>query len=270
MKTMRRISIGALIGGVVFAMTVMPVAAQSSDDEVAVEELQQQLEELQQQIEQLREQQGDDNDEDGVDDNATSTEPSDDEEGSATSSEALEEGGPPSADELPEQASDRAKQVMECLELGRTLRSGDAGSDVEDIQEFLKQQGYFDYQEATGYYGSLTEEAVKEFQAEEGIVNQGSPETTGYGQVGPQTRAALAQSTCLRQTAPGQQAQHNEEADSSSADGDWEGDRGRRPDHAGPPSESDSDFDDEDDAQGDTVATTSDNGDGDEDETSGE
>lgn len=43
----------------------------------------------------------------------------------------------------------------------------------------------------TGYYGSLTAAAVQRFQKKYGIVNSGSPDTTGYGLAGPETRAKL-------------------------------------------------------------------------------
>ena len=43
----------------------------------------------------------------------------------------------------------------------------------------------------TGYFGALTQKAVQRFQAKYGIVNSGTPLTTGYGRVGPKTRAKL-------------------------------------------------------------------------------
>ena len=42
-----------------------------------------------------------------------------------------------------------------------------------------------------GYFGSLTETAVEAFQSATGIVSSGTPQTSGYGQVGPQTRAKI-------------------------------------------------------------------------------
>lgn len=106
------------------------------------------------------------------------------------------DGGLP---DLPEQASDRARQVMQCLQLGRTLRLGMTGDDVQQMQEFLREQGFFNFSTATGYYGPITQEAIEAFQSSEGIVSSGSPDTTGFGQVGPRTQAALAQASCLRQ-----------------------------------------------------------------------
>ena len=43
----------------------------------------------------------------------------------------------------------------------------------------------------TGYFGSLTQKAIQRFQVKYGIVNSGTPSTTGYGRVGPKTRAKL-------------------------------------------------------------------------------
>jgi hypothetical protein len=47
----------------------------------------------------------------------------------------------------------------------------------------------------TGYFRTLTETVVKSFQRKNGIVSNGSPSTTGYGAVGPKTRAAI-QAAC--------------------------------------------------------------------------
>jgi len=43
----------------------------------------------------------------------------------------------------------------------------------------------------TEYFGALTREAVRKFQCAKQIVCEGSETTTGYGRVGPRTRAAL-------------------------------------------------------------------------------
>lgn len=43
----------------------------------------------------------------------------------------------------------------------------------------------------TNYFGTLTQNAVERFQAKYGIVSSGSPATTGFGHVGPKTRAKL-------------------------------------------------------------------------------
>ncbi len=43
----------------------------------------------------------------------------------------------------------------------------------------------------TNYFGSLTERAVQKFQAKYDVVSSGTPNSTGYGVVGPKTRAKL-------------------------------------------------------------------------------
>lgn len=69
-----------------------------------------------------------------------------------------------------------------------TLDPGDSGSQVTALQAFLAADTTL-YPEGlvTGYYGPLTEAAVKRFQCRYDIVCSGSPTATGYGRVGPQT-----------------------------------------------------------------------------------
>ena len=43
----------------------------------------------------------------------------------------------------------------------------------------------------TGYFGTLTQSAVQAFQCTESIVCSGSPDTTGFGAVGPRTRGRM-------------------------------------------------------------------------------
>ena len=74
----------------------------------------------------------------------------------------------------------------------RTVGSGARGDDVRNLQLYLASVGDYTHTVATGYFGALTQAAVRRFQCRSGIVCTGSPATTGYGLVGPQTRAALA------------------------------------------------------------------------------
>ena len=70
------------------------------------------------------------------------------------------------------------------LNLARTLQKGSTGDDVKDLQEFLaKDKDVYPEGLATGYFGSLTENAVKNFQNKNGI--------EPVGIVGPKTRAVL-------------------------------------------------------------------------------
>ena len=74
----------------------------------------------------------------------------------------------------------------------QTLYIGISSPQVTLLQQFFAKNSAI-YPEAlvTGYYGTLTEAAVKKFQAKYGIVSSGSPSTTGYGLVGPKTREKL-------------------------------------------------------------------------------
>ncbi|WP_276914504.1 3D domain-containing protein [Aneurinibacillus aneurinilyticus] len=51
----------------------------------------------------------------------------------------------------------------------QTLHYGMKNSDVRELQFALKNQGYFDFYTATGYYGTITVAAVKSFQRAKGL-----------------------------------------------------------------------------------------------------
>ncbi len=77
------------------------------------------------------------------------------------------------------------------IPLTRNISFGSRGGDVAVLQRLLISEGLL-ASEATGYFGALTQAAVQRFQAQNGIVSSGSPSTTGYGAVGPKTRAFIA------------------------------------------------------------------------------
>ncbi|MFH1789918.1 MAG: peptidoglycan-binding protein [bacterium] len=64
------------------------------------------------------------------------------------------------------------------------LYIGDKGKEVENLQNILKDLGYFTYPTITGYFGSATKEAVVKFQKK----NKLSPYP---GWIGPSTRSTL-------------------------------------------------------------------------------
>jgi len=72
-----------------------------------------------------------------------------------------------------------------------TLLLGLRSGDVKNLQTFLIQKGYLDSGYATGFFGTLTQKAVQQFQCDENIVCSGSPVATGWGVVGAKTRRAL-------------------------------------------------------------------------------
>jgi peptidoglycan hydrolase-like protein with peptidoglycan-binding domain len=54
-----------------------------------------------------------------------------------------------------------------------TLYPKDRGDDVTNMQEKLKTLGYYSYSKITGYYGSITLSAVRDFQKANGLVADG-------------------------------------------------------------------------------------------------
>ncbi|TSC79708.1 MAG: Uncharacterized protein G01um101429_383 [Parcubacteria group bacterium Gr01-1014_29] len=88
--------------------------------------------------------------------------------------------------------------VAACPRLTYNFYLGSTDTDTEEqvseLQKFLASDSSI-YPEAsvTGYFGPLTEQAVKRFQEKHSIVSSGSPDTTGYGVVGPLTRRRLLQ-----------------------------------------------------------------------------
>ena len=83
--------------------------------------------------------------------------------------------------------------AVACPHVSRSIKKGDSGDDVARLQQFLALDPSV-YPEAlvTGYYGALTEAAVKRFQCKNNIVCEGTPDSTGYGLTGPRTAAILA------------------------------------------------------------------------------
>jgi len=72
----------------------------------------------------------------------------------------------------------------------RSLSLGLSGGDVTALQTLLISKGYLSSGKNTGYFGALTQTALKKFQCDNGIIcsNTAGP---GYGVYGPKTRAIL-------------------------------------------------------------------------------
>lgn len=70
-----------------------------------------------------------------------------------------------------------------CPAITRSLMVGVQGDDVTNLQTFLSNEGVF-HANATGYFGSVTSNALKQWQ--------GQNQITPVGIVGPQTRMAIA------------------------------------------------------------------------------
>lgn len=76
--------------------------------------------------------------------------------------------------------------------LTRPLQLGMSGADVSSLQTFLSTDStVYPSGLVTGYFGAITKAGVERFQAKNGIVSSGTPTTTGYGRVGPQTIARI-------------------------------------------------------------------------------
>ncbi len=94
-----------------------------------------------------------------------------------------------------------------CVDLSYNLYSdrtdAQTAGEVSKLQKFLAQTPHI-YPSGliTGYFGPATEVAVQKWQAAAGIVSSGSPETTGYGYVGPKTRSLMSCGSPMPQTTP--------------------------------------------------------------------
>lgn len=83
-------------------------------------------------------------------------------------------------------------QALAYTQLSSTLDFGAKGSNVTNLQAFFADNSSI-YPEGlvTGYFGSLTRQAVMRFQETYGIVSSGTAASTGYGRVGPTTLAKI-------------------------------------------------------------------------------
>ncbi|TSC67972.1 MAG: Pry3p [Parcubacteria group bacterium Gr01-1014_72] len=80
------------------------------------------------------------------------------------------------------------------LTFNKMLRRGVTNEEVRRLQSILATDAAL-YPEGlvTGYFGSATQRAIERFQIKYQIVSSGTPQTTGYGALGPKTRAKLAE-----------------------------------------------------------------------------
>ena len=97
--------------------------------------------------------------------------------------------------------------VAQSISFTKPLFVGSKGEDVRELQKFLNRSGFkvspagLDSTGSpragspgneTAYFGSLTATALQAFQCVNGIVCDGTPETTGFGFFGPKTRALIS------------------------------------------------------------------------------
>lgn len=91
----------------------------------------------------------------------------------------------------PAQSASTSSYTGVCPSLTRNLSQGASGADVANLQAFLAGQGIFKGS-VTAYFGPLTATAVGQWQESHGVVTGGTASSTGFGIVGPKTRAAIA------------------------------------------------------------------------------
>lgn len=85
-----------------------------------------------------------------------------------------------------------ASTLAQCPSLSRNLARGLQGADVTALQTFLISRGHLASSNNTGFFGPLTEAAVKQFQCKHLQLCSGTAVSNGYGAVGPMTRASIA------------------------------------------------------------------------------
>jgi peptidoglycan hydrolase-like protein with peptidoglycan-binding domain len=74
----------------------------------------------------------------------------------------------------------------------KILKKGMKDGEVTRLQTlFAKDKSIYPEGDVTGYFGPATERAVQRFQTKYGLVTSGTPATTGYGALGPKTRAKI-------------------------------------------------------------------------------
>ena len=81
----------------------------------------------------------------------------------------------------------------------KNLGPGVTSPDVKRLQQLLNMSsdtkiadtGVGSPGNESGFYGALTITAVQKFQKKYGLISEGTPSTTGYGALGPKTRAAI-------------------------------------------------------------------------------
>lgn len=100
-------------------------------------------------------------------------------EGTATSTPAVQS---------PSTGSGTVSGGNSCDVVSGNLQIGTTGAEVSQLQSFLsKDKNIYPEGSVTGYFGPMTEDAVQRWQAAHNIVATGTPSTTGFGIVGPQT-----------------------------------------------------------------------------------
>lgn len=81
-----------------------------------------------------------------------------------------------------------------CPQFSRELEPGTSGNDVTQLQNYLLRETLAGYTgPVTSVFDANTVLGIQRLQASLGIISSGSPVTTGWGRVGPRTRAVIAE-----------------------------------------------------------------------------
>lgn len=81
---------------------------------------------------------------------------------------------------------------ISCPLAGSSLKKGSSGDAVSRLQKFLAEDpGVYPEAIVSGTFGSLTEAAVKRWQVKFNILTSGTPDTNGFGTIGPRTVATM-------------------------------------------------------------------------------
>lgn len=86
-------------------------------------------------------------------------------------------------------SSTQSASAATCVHLTYTLSFGSRNATTNGEVSLLQQ--FLGVTPVTGYFGPITQAAVQNWQAANGIISYGTPYTTGYGVVGPRTRRAM-------------------------------------------------------------------------------
>lgn len=79
-----------------------------------------------------------------------------------------------------------------------TLHPGTSNSDVKELQQKLKNKGYFTYGTTTNYYGSITTSAVKSFQRANGLSADGIAGPATFNKLLGSGSSSISSSSLLR------------------------------------------------------------------------
>lgn len=113
-----------------------------------------------------------------------------------------------------------------CDVVSGNLHLGTTGHEVSQLQSFLsKDKSIYPEGSVTGYFGPMTEDAVRHWQEAHNIVATGTPDTTGFGVVGPQTLKEIDREMEMECENGDSLGSSNENASSTSSESNSSGDR---------------------------------------------